>query len=124
MMPPVSLPWNGGTVSMSHQCACAGAAASIPPMTVRHMATRHAAIILRIADSVSLGAHHSVRRWPWKEWCRHETELAVRCCRAALDLNRASRHRLARWLTGGFPMRNLFTSLRSFGPIAAAFAVL
>src|SRR4030095_14965060 len=35
-----------------------------------------------------------------------------------------SRHRLARWLTGGFPMRIPFTSLRSFSPIAAVFAVL
>ena len=44
-------------------CACAGAPASIPPM-----ATRHAAIILRIADSISLEAHHSVSRSTWKEW--------------------------------------------------------
>src|SRR4029079_873481 len=97
MMPPVSLPLSAGTVSMSNQYACAGVAASIPPVTARDRATRHAAIILRIADSVSLEAHHSVRRSPWKEWLRHETDLADRCCRAALDLIRASRHRLARW---------------------------
>jgi hypothetical protein len=44
MMPPVSLPLNGGTVS-----ARAGAHASIP-----HTATRLAAPIIRIADSLSL----------------------------------------------------------------------
>src|SRR4051812_23685926 len=47
---------------------------------------------------------------------QHEADLTVRCCRAALDLVRASRHRLARWLTSGFPMRNLFKSLRALGP--------
>src|ERR1700736_2550868 len=44
-MPPVSLPWNGGTWP-----ARAGAHASIP-----HTATRLAALIIRIADSISLG---------------------------------------------------------------------
>jgi hypothetical protein len=42
MMPPVSLPRNGGTVS-----ARAGAQASIP-----HVATRLKAAIIRIADSI------------------------------------------------------------------------
>src|SRR5665213_1722557 len=46
MMPPVSLPLNGGTVS-----ARAGAQASIP-----HTATKLAAPIIRIADSISLAA--------------------------------------------------------------------
>src|ERR1700722_1372049 len=45
MMPPVSLPLKGGTGS-----AHAGAPASIP-----HTATRHAAPIIRIADSISPG---------------------------------------------------------------------
>src|ERR1035441_9309432 len=45
MMPPVSLPLKGGTVS-----AHAGAPASIP-----HTATRHAAPIIRIAYSISPG---------------------------------------------------------------------
>jgi hypothetical protein len=45
-MPPVSLPWKGGTVS-----ARAGAQASIP-----HMATQLAAPIIRIADSISLAS--------------------------------------------------------------------
>src|SRR5258705_5540540 len=45
-MPPVSLPLKGGTVS-----ARAGVHASIP-----HMATRLAAPIIRIADSIWLGA--------------------------------------------------------------------
>src|ERR1700733_1745220 len=42
-MPPVSLPWNGGTVS-----AQTGPHASIP-----HTATKLAAPIIRIADSIS-----------------------------------------------------------------------
>src|ERR1700742_385574 len=42
-MPPVSLPWNGGTVS-----ARTGPHASIP-----HTATKLAAPIIRIADSIS-----------------------------------------------------------------------
>src|SRR6478735_4115310 len=83
MIPPVSLPLNGGTVS-----ACAGAPASIPPI-----ATRHTAPNLRIADSISSEAHHNVRQPPWKEWLRQEVELPVRCCRVALDLVGASRHR-------------------------------
>src|SRR6478736_40999 len=78
MIPPVSLPLNGGTVS-----ACAGAPASIPPMT-----TRHTAPILRIADSISSEAHHNVRPRLWKEWLRQEADLPVRCCRVALDLPR------------------------------------
>src|SRR6185503_19345136 len=83
MIPPVSLPLNGGTVS-----ACAGAPASIPPN-----ATRHTAPILRIADSISSEAHHNVRQRTWKEWLRQEAELPVRCCRVALDVVGASRHR-------------------------------
>ena len=46
MMPPVSLPLNGGT-----QSARAGAPASIP-----QTATRHTAPNIRIADSISLGS--------------------------------------------------------------------
>ena len=45
MMPPVSLPLNGGT-----QSARAGAHASIP-----HTANRLAAPIIRIANSIRLG---------------------------------------------------------------------
>src|SRR5512145_866226 len=88
MIPPVSLPLNGGTVSAS-----AGAPASIaPPMTNRHT-TRPRAPILRIADSISSEAHHNAHNRPWKEWLRQEADLPVRCCRLALDLVGASRHR-------------------------------
>src|SRR5437899_1737101 len=55
-MPPVSLPLNGGTqgnqsvpLNQGTQSARAGAQASIP-----HTATRIAALIIRIADSISL----------------------------------------------------------------------
>src|SRR3954447_22435981 len=102
MMPPVSLPLNGGTSS-----ARAGAQASIP-----HMATKLAAPIIRIADSISLGRtlarvpqkwialsrseHHLVLvriRRRGKKGRPVDGDLAGRCCRVALDLLRASRHR-------------------------------
>src|SRR6476661_2359201 len=96
MIPPVSLPLNGGT-----QSARAGAPPSIP-----QIATRPATRILRIADSLSLdrtikgaGGHEKNGRWGR---CR----LVRQCCRAALDLARASRHRLILPLSRGFPMRN------------------
>src|SRR4051794_35598923 len=102
-MPPVSLPLNGGT-----QSACAGAPASSP-----HIATRHAAPILRIADSISPGATIECVGRRGKNGLRPEADLSARCCRVALDLAGASRHRPQRWMTGGFPMRNLFRSLKA-----------
>src|SRR5260370_13894807 len=105
-MPPVSWPWNGGTRS-----ACAGAHASIP-----HTATRLAAPIIRIADSISLGG-------TLKRIARHEkngrglgADLLERCCRLALDLVRASRHRQPVGSSGGLPMRDLSTCLKRLGP--------
>src|ERR1700722_9786967 len=88
-MPPVSLPLNAGTGS-----AQAGADASIP-----HIATRLAAPMIRIANSLWLS--DTLRRiW------RHEknggapgAELKPRCCRVALDPVRASRHRPNTWIT-------------------------
>src|SRR4051795_7227735 len=121
MMPPVSLPLNGGTSS-----ARAGAQASIP-----HMATRLAAPIIRIADSILLGRtlarvpqkwialsrseHHLVLvriRRRGKKGRPVDGDLAGRCCRVALDLLRASRHRRRVGSSGGLPMRDLFTTLK------------
>ena len=87
-MPPVSLPLNGGTHS-----ARAGAPASIP-----HSATRPAAPIIRIADSIWLGATLGRIGRHEKNGRRSERGLIGRCCRAALDLARASRHRPRRWI--------------------------
>src|SRR5271170_2688123 len=87
-MPPVSLPLNDGTVS-----ARAGAHASIP-----HTATRLAAPMIRIADSLWLGdtlgriARHE------KNGGAPGDELKPRCCRVALDPVRASRHRPRTWI--------------------------
>src|SRR5665647_3187667 len=106
MMPPVSLPLIGGT-----HWACAGADASIP-----HIATRLAAPIIRIADSIWLRRYLKAHRPPWKERRQRRRGLIGRCCRAALDLVRASRHRLPVGPLGGLPMRDLFfTSLKRLG---------
>src|SRR4051812_48817219 len=102
MIPPVSLPSNGGV-----QPACAGAHASIP-----HTATRLAAPILRIANSLSLWATLERNGRRGKNGGRFDADLAVRCCRRALDLAMASRHRPRVRSSGGLPMRDLFTSLK------------
>src|SRR3954452_11684146 len=105
MMPPVSLPWKGGTWS-----ACAGTHASIP-----HMATRLAAPIIRIADSIWLaGTLERIGR-RGKNGGRFDADLSERCCRLALDLVRASRHRPHIRSSGGLPMRDLFNFLKSLG---------
>src|SRR3977135_4080116 len=92
-MPPVSLPLNGGTqgnqsvpLNQGGQSACAGAHASIP-----HTATRLATLIIRIADSISLG-HPKAHPSSWKERLAFRRGVIARCCRVALDLVRASRH--------------------------------
>src|ERR1700737_4766292 len=117
-MPPVSLPLNGGTqgnqsepLNQGNQSASAGAQASIP-----HTATKLAAPIIRIADSISLGggtlkriARHE------KNGRRFNADLSPKCCRVALDLVRASRHRQPVGSSGGLPMRDLFTSLKRLG---------
>src|ERR1700692_2300396 len=83
MMPPVSVPLTGGTVS-----ARAGVNASIP-----HTAARLTAPIIRIADSISFGG--TIRRIvpDEKNGRGFGPELSAGCCRVALDLVRASRHR-------------------------------
>src|SRR6266567_5773571 len=89
-MPPVSLPLNGGTVSNhgSAESARAGAHASTP-----HMATRHAAPVIRIADSISLPDTLKRNHGQEKNGGWSDTELSAGCCRVALDRVRASRHR-------------------------------
>src|SRR3981189_3818520 len=76
-MPPVSLPLNGGTqgnqsvpLNQGGQSACAGAHASIP-----HTATRLATLIIRIADSISLGGILKRIRRPGKNGWRFDAEL-------------------------------------------------
>src|ERR1700676_309336 len=91
MIPPVSLPLNRGT-----QSARAGVNASIP-----QTATRLAAPIIRIADSISAGRHSRAHPPPWKERLTGGVDLSARCCRAALDLLRASRHRRQAASPGG-----------------------
>src|SRR5262245_44140766 len=101
MMPPVSLPLNGGTGC--NQSARAGPTASIP-----QTATRHAANFLRIADSISLVANIECAGDPEKNEPAIGSGLLRRCCRAALDLAGASRHRSPHRIIGWIPMRNLF----------------
>src|ERR1700744_4564900 len=90
MMPPVSLPWKGGTVS-----ARAGAKASIPTET-----TRLAAHIIRIADSSFVAATLKRIDGRGKNGGGPGCRVTNKCCRVALDLARASRHRPA---VGSFP---------------------
>src|SRR3954454_1082652 len=113
-MPPVSLPLIGGTqgnqsvpLNQGGQSARAGAHASIP-----HTATRLAALIIRIADSISAGGHLKAHLWSWKERLAVRRGVIARCCRVALDLVRASRHAPRVGSSGGLPMRDLFTSLK------------
>src|SRR5450756_259462 len=113
MMPPVSLPLNDGT-----QSACAGAHASIP-----HIAARLAASIIRIADSISLGTTLVRIGRHEKNGRRPGGDLSAECCRAALDLVGASRHRLGLGSSVGLPMRDLFLSLKKPG-LGAALGVL
>src|SRR5450755_3670350 len=94
MMPPVSLPLNPGT----GQSACAGAHASIP-----HIATRLRAPIFRIADSIWLGVTLERIARHGKNGPGFDADLSERCCRVALDLIRASRHRLALVLPADCP---------------------
>src|SRR5262245_43572192 len=109
MMPPVSLPLNGGT-----QSARAGATDSIP-----QTATRHAANFLRIADSISPGSNIEGVGAHGKNEPAAGSVVLRRCCRTALDLAGASRHRLARWIIGWIPMRKLLISPRTLGLGAA-----
>src|ERR1700730_13623252 len=93
MIPPVSLPLKGGTVS-----ARAGAPASIP-----HIATRQAAPIIRIADSIRLGVTLKGIGPRGKNGGSLVIELAERCGRVALDRARPSRHRLPGWFQRRIP---------------------
>src|ERR1700737_3941551 len=102
MMPPVSLPRNGGTVS-----ARTGAHASIP-----HTAIRLAAPILRIADSLWSGDTLKRNLGHGKNGCGLDAEFLARCFRVALDLARGSRHRPLLGSSGGSPMHNLFAFLK------------
>src|SRR5262245_27345161 len=91
MMPPVSLPLNGGTGRMS---ARAGRLASIPETT--RLATRPAAAMIRmsvtpIGLSPVYGAADTVKRTHGPR-IRSYVQLVAKCCRAALDLPRPSRH--------------------------------
>src|SRR6266851_3561848 len=119
-MPPVSLPLNGGTVSNhgSAESARAGAHASTP-----HMATRHAAPVIRIADSISLANTLKRNHGQEKNSRRFAVDLSAGCCRVALDLVRASRHRPPIGSSGGLPMRDLITSLKKLG-LAAGTGIL
>src|SRR5882757_10609574 len=105
MMPPVSLPLNGGT-----QSARAGAHASIP-----HTATRLTAPIIRIANSIPpkrtlrrIGRHE-------KNGWRVDGELSAGV--AALHLTSPDLHGTVPSVgtSGGFPMRALFISLKTTG---------
>ena len=103
MMPPVSLPLNGGT-----HWACAGAPASIP-----HIATRLAAPIIRIANSIWLGRTLKRIGGHEKNGGRPAAELSAGV--AALHLTSCGLRGTVprRWNTGGIPMRDFFTSLKT-----------
>src|ERR1700761_7278052 len=113
MIPPVSLPLNGGPGSSR-----AGVNASIP-----HTAARLMAPIIRIADSISFGG--TIRRIAADEKNGRGLgpELSAGCCRVALDLVRASRHRPLSRSSGGLPMYDLSSSIKKTG-LGAALGVL
>src|ERR1700730_12892370 len=103
MMPPVSLPLNGGT-----QSASAGAHASIP-----HAATRLKAPIIRIADSISLertltriGRHEKNGR-------RVDAELSAGVAALHLTLPGLRGTVPKVGTSGGMPLRDLITSLKT-----------
>src|SRR3954447_4913129 len=88
MIPPVSLPLNGGTGSRS---ARADWLAIIPK------ASRPAAAMIRIPVTPIGWRQFTVSARRWKERMagptQHCGQLVGKCCRAALDLLRPSRHR-------------------------------
>src|SRR4029453_8693459 len=92
MMPPVSLPLNGGT---GRRSARADWLASSPETT--KPATKPAAAMVRIPVPPIGWRQFTVPARPWKErkgrLPRHHAQLVGKCCRAALDLPRPSRHR-------------------------------
>src|SRR5436853_7834477 len=112
-MPPVSLAWNGGT-----EVACAGIPANIPLM-----ATKLAAPMIRIADSIWLGVTLERIGRRAKNGRSFGGDLAQRCCRVALDLIGASLHRPDPGSSGGSSMPCSFSSLKKTG-LGAALGVL
>src|SRR5882757_6874997 len=113
MIPPVSLPLNGPI-----QSARAGAHASIP-----HMATRLAAPIIRIADSISL--RHTLGRIGRheKNGDRPGVDFSAGVAALHLTLPSLSRHRQALDHPADSPMRDFFTSLKRLN-LGATLAVL
>src|SRR3954447_26646808 len=88
MMPPVSFPLNGGT---GRRSARADWLANIPK------ASRPAAAMIRIPVTPIGWRQFTVPARRWKEpktpLTQHCGQLVGKCCRAALDLPRPSRHR-------------------------------
>src|SRR6185437_16368703 len=125
MMPPVSLPLNGGTVS-----AHAGLNASIPPIAARAKALRPKALrpealmtpasMIRIANSISLsrtikrlGGHEKnaapLSVHPGAEWRESVAALHL----TLPGLRGTVRARNSRKIPlGGLPMRDLFSSVK------------
>src|SRR5260370_36280708 len=119
-MPTVSLPLNRATGSHHGSAASALAGAHAQPP---HMATRQAAPVIRIADSISLANTLKRNHGQEKNSRRFAVDLSAGCCRVALDLVRASRHRPPIGSSGGLPMRDLITSLKKIG-LAAGTGIL
>src|SRR4051794_11108153 len=105
MMPPVSLPFNGGTVS-----ARTGTQASI--------ANTAPSITLRIIDSLRYRTSIEGGGGDEKNGRLVEAGLSPRCCRLALDPTWASRHRPRPAPLHGLPMRDLFSAFRRLSLVA------
>src|SRR5260370_26771962 len=111
-MPPVSLPLNGGLWP-----AGAGAHTSSP-----HTATGLRTPIIRIANSLSPCETLKRNRRHGKNGRRLDAQFSPSV--AALHLTSSWLSGTVRvGLSGGFPMRDLFPSLKSLG-VGAAFAAL
>src|SRR5258705_11637194 len=111
-MPPVSLPLNGGTWP-----ARAGSHPISP-----HTATRLRTPIIRIADSISPGETLKRNRRHGKTGRRLDAQFSRSV--AALHFTSSGLSGTVRvGLSGGFPMRDVFLSLKRLG-LGAAFGVL
>src|SRR5260370_37154128 len=108
-MPPVWWPLTGGTWP-----ARAGAHTSIP-----HPATRLRTPIIRIANSISPGETLKRNRRHGKNGRRLDAQFSPSV--AALHLTSSGLSGTVRvGLSGGFPMRDLFPSLKRLGQIGRA----
>ena len=115
MIPPVSLPLNGGT-------QCRPAPARPPASRPSQPGTRPQSF----ASQTPFRSKHTIERASGhgKNGCGRKRTCLSGVAALHLTLSRASRHRPTRWIIRRIPMRNLFTSLRSTRPLAPRSALL